>query len=59
MSLFFVAKNVYGQMMYYPACEKSKEFLTALGLKTFTKDAIRAIKALGYELVQSTETVKL
>lgn len=59
MSLFFVAKNVYGQMMYYPACEKSKEFLNALGLKTFTKDAIRAVKALGYELVQAAETVNL
>jgi len=56
MELQVVIKSVYGNEMIYPACEKSKAFVSALGLKTFTRDAIAAAKALGCTFKQVIET---
>jgi len=52
MELLVTVKNVYGNEMIYPACDASKEFLKALGLKTFTRSACAAAKALGCTLKQ-------
>jgi len=59
MILYITIKNVYGNEMIYPACEKSKAFLNALGLKTFTVNAKLAAKALGYNFEQVINEVKL
>lgn len=59
MKLQVIIKNVYGQEMIYPACEKSKAFLNALGLKTFTLNARNAAKSLGYSLEQVINKVNL
>lgn len=59
MVLKVIIKNVYGKEMIYPACEKSKAFLNALGLKTFTFNAKSAAKALGYNFEQVINEVIL
>lgn len=57
MVLKVYIKQVYGRDMIYPKCTASLAFLRALGLKTFTQDAIGAAKALGasFEVVPEHE----
>lgn len=59
MKLKVIIKNVYGQEMIYPVCDRSKAFLNALGLKTFTVNARNAAKALGYTFEQVIDEVIL
>jgi len=59
MTLYFYAKNVYGQRMIYPACDTSRAYLKALGLKTFTRAALDGLTALGIKLEQTFEKVTL
>ncbi len=48
MILKVTAKHVYGNQLLYPACDRSAAFLKALGLKTFTSNALDAARALGF-----------
>lgn len=49
MKLKVTVKNVYGNELIYPACEKASLFCEIAGKKTFTSYEISKIKALGYE----------
>ena len=49
-------RDVYGQTMYYPACDEAKLFAQIAGTKTLTLDVLNKIKALGYG-VTATRTV--
>lgn len=59
MSLYVEIKSVYGNNLIYPACEKSRDFLSALGLKTFTNSALRAVKILGFKIETKHTPVEL
>jgi hypothetical protein len=50
MEITVKIKNVYGQEMIYPVCEKAQVFAKISNTKTFTKDTIQNIKALGYAI---------
>ena len=50
MKLTLLIKNIYGEQKAYPNCETSKKFAELLGTKTLTREALKQIKALGYEL---------
>ena len=43
-------KNVYGRETIYPACKQSAFFAALAGTKTLTEDALRLIRAAGYEI---------
>ncbi len=43
-------RSVYGRDTIYPACETSKMFAALAGTKTLTEDAMRIIKAAGYQI---------
>lgn len=43
-------KSVYGEVKAYPANEAAKLFADLAGTKTLTMEALRKIKALGYEV---------
>jgi len=60
MEITVMRKNIYGNDLIYPACDKA-EYLTMLaGTKTFTPHQIQIIKALGYKvLVQRAEQEEL
>ena len=49
MELTVKVKNVYGNDLIYPVCEKSKLICNKLlKAKTFTQSAINTLKELGY-----------
>ena len=50
-----VVKNVYGTDKVYPYCTKARHFADIAGTKTLTRDTLRLVKLLGYQLrVQPT-----
>jgi len=57
MSIIVRIKNVYGQDLVYPVCEKARHFATLTGKKTLTGYALRTIENLGFEIytVSTTE----
>lgn len=50
MKITLQIRNVYGVPRAYPACDKSRIFADMLGAKTLTRQAIDAIKALGFTI---------
>ena len=48
MEILVKVKNVYGNELVYPVCEKSKIFALMGGTKTLTDEALYLIKELGY-----------
>ena len=47
-------KSVYGNVTAYPACPTAALFAQLLGTKTLTPQALKTIKALGFEVNQKT-----
>lgn len=50
MFITVTIRNVYGKQVIYPACEKAETFAAIAGTSTLTPQAIKQIKALGYEV---------
>jgi len=50
MNITVSIKNVYGNEMIYPVCDRSKLFVDLIGKKTFSKRDIELIKKLGYTI---------
>lgn len=47
-TLMIEARSVYGNVLYYPACEQSKRLAAMLGTKTLTINTIRQAQAMGF-----------
>ena len=43
-------KNVYGNELIYPECDKAKAFAKISGRKTISEDHIELIQSLGFEI---------
>ena len=43
-------KNVYGNDLIYPVCERAKRFAILTGQKTLSAGAISSIKKLGFSV---------
>ena len=43
-------KNVYGNDLIYPVCERAKRFAILTGQKTLSTGAISKVKQLGYSV---------
>jgi hypothetical protein len=59
MQITIELKWQYGNCAFYPLCETSKRFAQIAGTKTLTQDALRIIKAMGYEITQTTKEIAL
>lgn len=59
MKIRVKVKNVYGNEMIYPVCEKGKLFCEISGTKTLTRHIIDKIKKLGYEIDVMTPTINI
>jgi len=52
MNLIIELKNVYGNDLVYPICDKAKKLCELTNQKTFSKFAINKLKELGYTFTQ-------
>jgi hypothetical protein len=52
-------KEVYGQTKFYPACEKSKIFAKLLGQQTLTKQNLKTIALLDYEITLEQDELEI
>lgn len=50
MKITVLLREVYGEQKAYPNCEMAHKFAKLLGTKTLTRDALRQIKDMGYEI---------
>ena len=50
-------RNVYGNYLIYPVCERSKELTALTGHKTITEDSKRKLKAMGHTLEVEGKTL--
>ena len=57
MEIYVEIKNVYGNDLIYPYCEKAKLFARITNSKTLNKLQINVIKELGYEIICKTPTI--
>lgn len=48
MNLTVKIKNVYGNEMIYPTCEKGLLLASLMGKKTFSNQDVLTLKKLGY-----------
>ena len=49
--------RAYGNVLFYPVCEKSRLFAKLADRKTLTLDAIQTIKKLGYTFQLQQEAI--
>jgi NAD-dependent oxidoreductase involved in siderophore biosynthesis len=52
-------RSVYGIDTFYPACPAAKLFAQIAGTKTLTRNTMRDVQALGYDIELKTEAPKL
>ena len=51
MNIYVSERNVYGNEVIYPQCDKAKAFANIAGTKTLTFETITEIKNLGYDVL--------
>lgn len=57
--LYVERKQVYGNTVYYPACEASKLFARIANTKTLTEHTLNMCILLGYELLEHKQPITL
>jgi len=57
MQILVAIRNVYGNQLIYPVCERAKMFAKLAGRKTLSEADCDVIRALGFEIC--VETPKL
>lgn len=50
MQITIETKEVYGNTLYYPVCDKAKTFAEMVNAKTLTPSVLRNIKQLGFQI---------
>jgi hypothetical protein len=43
-------QNVYGNWLFYPECKASKTFADIAKTKTLSKEILRSLEAIGYQI---------
>ena len=56
MSITIQTRNVYGNEVHYPICDKAQGFAQIAGTKTLTVQTLKLIQMLGYEIAQKPVT---
>ena len=54
-----VVKNVYGTDKVYPFCMKARHFSDIAGTKTLTRDTLRLVQLLGYQVRVQPTTINM
>ncbi len=50
MIIIVERRDVYGRETIYPVCEKARIFAELASTKTLTREALRSIRRLGYDI---------
>jgi len=50
MTIQVTIRNVYGNELIYPACDKAEAFAHLTGKKTLSHNNVETIKRLGYKV---------
>lgn len=58
MQVLIRIANNYGIETAYPVCDKAELFAKIAGTKTLTRDTLRHIAGLGYEITIAEQTYK-
>ncbi len=53
MKITIEVREVFGKQTIYPICDTSKKLAKLAGTKTLTKEALKIIESLGYEITLS------
>ena len=53
MHIVVEAKNVYGNILVYPVCDKAKLFCKIANTRTLTKDMLDLVQMLGYKIEEN------
>ena len=59
MEIQVLVREVYGQIKFYPKCDKAKTFASIAGTTTLTEGTLRKIMKLGYRVTVQTPSVEL
>jgi hypothetical protein len=59
MKILVQQRNVYGNTLIYPICEKAKVFAELTGHKTLSLGNLKSIKNLGYKVEEAQNLIKL
>jgi hypothetical protein len=51
MNIIVKNREVYGNVLTYPICEKAKTFAKISNHKTLTRETLQGIRELGYEVI--------
>ena len=54
-----VVKNVYGTDKVYQYCMKARNFADIVGTKTLTRDTLRLVQLLGYQVRVQPTTINM
>tara|TARA_Y100000758_G_C15729558_1_gene304167 strand:+ start:193 stop:501 length:309 start_codon:yes stop_codon:yes gene_type:complete len=52
------AVQVYGKELYYPANDRAELFLQLTGKKTYSKDELKILQKVGYNVIFKTKTLE-
>jgi histone H3/H4 len=56
-TIYVTIRQVYGQTMLYPACERAHAICELTGRKTITSGDIKSLSKLGIQVKEGTESV--
>ncbi len=59
MEIQVLVREVYGQIKFYPKCDKAKVFASIAGTTTLTEKTLREIVRLGYTVTVDTPQIQL
>lgn len=57
MTIIISVRNVYGNLLTYPACQTSRKFADLLNVKSFNHKQLCRIEALGYTIINERDKV--
>jgi len=55
MDITIRERHAYGNVLYYPACDNAQLLLGLTRTQTFSLDALKFIKRLGYNITLATK----
>ena len=59
MEIQVLVREVYGQIKFYPKCEKARTFASIAGTTTLTEATLRKIMQLGYEVKVERQEIQI